>query len=192
MRPDSHVIGELLRKLESFENKYQSLKHAGTPPVNSIGIPTPRPDPRVRGFGVPAREERVEESLPGFGFPPAKVDWSSMRTNDRGFRVEPHVVEGVGTAPTRDTTRLAWGVIGRIAPGWTSATLRRTVMVGLCREWCFSCSIDKHLSRMELSFRNKSRREFYGQWRLMKFAPSDFWMPRSTGKSHNLKERIFG
>ena len=44
--------------------------------------------------------------------------------------VEPHVVEGVGTAPTRDTPRLAWGMIGGIAPGWTSATLKRTLMVG--------------------------------------------------------------
>ena len=34
MRPDSHVIGELQRKLESLKNKYQLLKHAGTPPVN--------------------------------------------------------------------------------------------------------------------------------------------------------------
>ena len=65
-------------------------------------------------------------------------------------------------------------------------------MVGLCREWCFSCLIDKDLSRMDLGFRNKSRREFYGQWRLMKFALNDFWRPCSTGKSHNLKERIRG
>ena len=39
---------------------------------------------------------------------------------------------------------------------------------------------------------NKSRREFYGQWRLRKFALNDFWTPRSTGKSHNLKEPIRG
>ena len=84
------------------------------------------------------------------------------------------------------------GVIGGIAPGWTSGTSRRTVMVGFYRGWCFSCSTDKNLSRMELGFRNKSRREFYGQWRLMKFALNDFWTPRSTGKSHNLKERIRG
>ena len=88
MRPDSHVIGELQRKLESFENKYQLLKHSGTPPVNPIGIPTPTPKPeaRVRVFGVPAREERVAGSPPGFGFPPAEDDWSSMRSDDRGFR----------------------------------------------------------------------------------------------------------
>ena len=88
MRPDSHVIGELQRKLESLENKYQLSKHAGTPSVNPIGIPTPtpKPEPRVRVFGVPAREERVAGSLPGFGFPPAEDDLSSMRSDDRGFR----------------------------------------------------------------------------------------------------------
>ena len=76
MRSDSHVIGELQRKLESLEIKYQLLKHAGTPSVNPIGIPTPtpKPEPRVRVFGVPAREERVAGSLPGFGFPPAEDD----------------------------------------------------------------------------------------------------------------------
>ena len=88
MRSDSHVIGELQRKLESLENKYQLLKYAGTPPVNPIGIPTPTPQPeaRVGVFGVPAREERVAESLLGFGFPPAEDDCSSMRSDDRGFR----------------------------------------------------------------------------------------------------------
>ena len=88
IRPDSHVIGELQRKLESLENKYQLLKHAGTPSVNPIGIPTPtpNPEPRVRVFGLPAREERVAGSLPGFGFPPAEDDLSSMRSDDRGFR----------------------------------------------------------------------------------------------------------
>ena len=88
MRSDSHVIGELQRKLESLENKYQLLKHAGTPSVNPIGIPTPtpKPEPRVRVFGVQAREERVAGSLPGFGFPPAEDDLSSMRSDDRGFR----------------------------------------------------------------------------------------------------------
>ena len=96
MRSDSHVIGELQRKLESLENKYQFLKHAGTPPVHPIGIPTPKPEPRVRVFGVPAREERVAGSLPGFGFPPAEDDLSSMRSDDRGFR---------GRAPRGGRTR---------------------------------------------------------------------------------------
>ena len=101
------------------------------------------------------------------------------------------MVEGVGTAPTRDIPRLAWGVIGGIALGWTSATSRR-MMVSLCHGWCFNCSTDTNLSRMGLGFRNKSRREFYGQWLLMKFALNDFWTPRSTGKSHNLKDRLRG
>ena len=70
MPPDYQVIGELQRKLESLENNYQLLKHAGTPSANPIGIPTRKPEPRVRVFGVPAREERVAGSLPGFGFPP--------------------------------------------------------------------------------------------------------------------------
>ena len=88
MRSDSHVIGELQEKLESLENKYQLFKHAGTPSVNLIGIPTPTPKPeaRVQVFGVPAREERVGESLPGFAFPPAEDDLSSMRSEDRVFR----------------------------------------------------------------------------------------------------------
>ena len=88
MRPDSHVIGELQRKLEFLENKYQLLKYAGTPPVNQIGIPTPtpQPEPRVRVFGVRAPEERVAGSLPGFGFRPAEDDWSSIRSDERGFR----------------------------------------------------------------------------------------------------------
>ena len=88
MRSDSHPIGELQRKLESWENKYQLLKYAGTPPVNPIGIPTPTPKPeaRVRVFGVPAREQRVAGVLPGLGFPPAEDDWSSMQSDDRGFR----------------------------------------------------------------------------------------------------------
>ena len=78
MRLDSHVIGELQRKLQSLENKYQLLKHAGRPQVNPIGIPTPKAEPRVRVFGVPARDEWAAGSLPGFGFPPAEDDWSSM------------------------------------------------------------------------------------------------------------------
>ena len=70
IRSDSHVIGELHRKLESLENKYQLFNHAGTPPVNQIGMPTrtPKPEPGVQNFGVPAREEGVSGSLPGFGF----------------------------------------------------------------------------------------------------------------------------
>ena len=86
MRSDSHVIGELQRKLESLENKYQLLKYSGTTPVSPMGIPTSKPEPRVQVFGVPAREERVAGSLPGFGFPPAEDDLSSMRSDDRGFR----------------------------------------------------------------------------------------------------------
>ena len=88
MRSDSHVIGELQRKLESLEYKYQLLKYAGTPAVNQIGIPTPtpKPEPRVRVFGVLAREERVAGSLPGFGFPLAEDDWSSMRSDEQGLR----------------------------------------------------------------------------------------------------------
>ena len=194
MQPDSHVIGELQRKSESLENKYQLLNHAGTPSVNPIGIPTPtpKPEPGVRVFGVPAREERVGGSLPGFGFPPAEDNLPSMRQITGVSGEGPQGERGVGPAPTRDTPRRAWVVIGGIALGWTSATSRQTVMVGLCHGWCFNCSTDNILSRMGLGFRNKSRREFYGQWRLMKFVPNDFWTPRSTGKSHNLKDRIRG
>ena len=65
-------------------------------------------------------------------------------------------------------------------------------MVGVCREWCFRCLIDKNISRMELNCRNKSRREIYRQSRLMKFALNDFWTRRSTGKGHNFQERIRG
>ena len=86
MRRDSHVIGELQRKLESLENKYQLLQHVGTPSVNPVGILTPKPEPRVRVFGLPAREEQAAGSLRGFGFPLAEDDWSSMRSDDRGFR----------------------------------------------------------------------------------------------------------
>ena len=45
MQPDSHVIGELQRKLESLENKYQLLKYAGTRLVNPMGIPTTKQEP---------------------------------------------------------------------------------------------------------------------------------------------------
>ena len=69
MQPDSHVIGDLKGKLESLERKYQLMQYAGTPQVNPIAIPRPKPEPRVRVFGVPAREERVAGSLPGWGFP---------------------------------------------------------------------------------------------------------------------------
>ena len=86
MRPDSHVIGQLQRKLECLENRNFSLKHAGTPQVNSIGILTPKPEPRVRVFGVPAREEQVAGSLSGLEFPPTEDDLSSMQSDDRGFR----------------------------------------------------------------------------------------------------------
>ena len=48
LQPDSHVIGELQRKLESLENEYQLLKYAGTPPVNQNGVPTPTPKPEPR------------------------------------------------------------------------------------------------------------------------------------------------
>ena len=83
MRPDSHVIDEVQGL--SLEKKYQLLKHAGTPQVNPVGITTPKPEPRV--FGVRALEKRVAGSLPGFEFPPAEDNWSSMRSDDRGFRV---------------------------------------------------------------------------------------------------------
>ena len=86
MRPDSHVIGELQRKLGSLDNKYQLLKHAGTTPVSQMAIPTSKPEQRVRAFGVPAPEERVAGSLPGFGLPSAEDDSSSMRSDDRDFR----------------------------------------------------------------------------------------------------------
>ena len=194
MRSDSHVIGEFERAFVSLENKYQLLKYAGTPPVNLIGIPTPTPkrEARVRVFGVPAREERVAGSLPGSGYPPAEDDWSSMRSDDRGFRDRAPRGRRSRTRTHEGHTRPGMGVIGGNAPGWTSATLRRTVMVGLCRGCSFNCSTDKNLSRMESGFRKKSRREFYGQLRLMQFALNDFWTPRSAGKSHNLKERIRG
>ena len=65
-------------------------------------------------------------------------------------------------------------------------------MVGLCREWCFSCPTDWNLSRMELGLQNGCRQEPYVQLQLMKFAFNDFWTPCSTGESHNLKERIRG
>ena len=139
---------------------------------------------------MPAREERVAGSIPGFGFPLAEDDLLSMRSDDRSSGEEPQGEREVGPAPTRDPPRLASGVIGGVGPGRTCAILKGTMMVGLCRDWCFSCLIDQNLSRMELGFRNKSRQEFYGQWRLMKFALNDFWMPCSTRKSHNLKDRI--
>ena len=82
MRPDSHVIGELQRQLESLENKYQLLKYAGTPSVNPIGISTPKHKPPVRVFAVPAREKQVAGSLPRFGLPPSEDDWSSMRSDE--------------------------------------------------------------------------------------------------------------
>ena len=134
MQPDSYVMRKLQGKLESLENKYQLLKHASTPQVDPIGIPAPKPEPRVQFFAVPAREERVAGSLPGFGFPQARMTGRPCGWMNGDSGVEPHVVEGMGTAPTRDIPRLAWGVIGGIAPGWTTATLRRTVRVSLCHE----------------------------------------------------------
>ena len=109
MRSDSHVIGELQRKMQSLENKYQLLKHAGMSSVTPFWIPTPKPEAQVRFFGVPAQEERVAGSLPGFGFPPAENDLSSMRSDDRGFRGRAPRADRVGPAPTRDTPRGAWG-----------------------------------------------------------------------------------
>ena len=192
MRSDSHVIGELQRKLESLENKYQLLKHAGKPSVNPVGILTPKPEPRVRGFDGRRGKNGLREAYRGLDSPRPRMTDHPCGRMTGASGVEPHVVEGGGTAPTRDTPGLAWGLIGGIAPGWTSAISKRTVMVGLCHGWCFSCLIDKNLSRMESGLRNKSRREFFRQWRLMKFVLNDFWTPRSTGKSHNLKERIRG
>ena len=135
MRPESHVIRELQRKLESLQNKYQLLKHAGTPQVHPMGIPTPKPEPQVRVFAVPAQEERGAGSILGFRFPPADDHLSSMQWDVE----EPQRVRGVGPAPTGNTPRLAWGVIWGTARGWTSATSRRTPRAGLCRGWCFSC-----------------------------------------------------
>ena len=134
----------------------------------------------------------LREAYRGLNSPRPRMTGHPCGRMTRVSGVEPHEVNRVGPAPTRDTPRLGWGVIGGIEPGWTSATLRRTVMVGLCREWCLSCLIDKNPSRMELGFRNKSRQEFDRQWRLMKFALNDLWTPCSTGKSDNLKEQIRG
>ena len=114
MRLDSHVIGELQRKLESLEDKYQLLKHAGTPQVNPTGIPTPKPEPRVRVFGVPAREARVAGSLPGFGFPPPRMTGHPCGRMNGVSGVEPHEVDGVGPARTRYTSRLAWGALAAL------------------------------------------------------------------------------
>ena len=192
MRPDSHVMGELQRTLESLEKEYLFLKHAGTPLVNPIGIPTAKPEPRVPGFGVPAGEERVGKAYQGLDCPRPRMTCRPCGRMTGVSGEEPQGERGVGPASTRNTPRLAWGVIGGSAPSWTCATLRRTVMVGLCHGWCFSCLIDKNLSRIECGLRNKSNQEFYGQWRLMKLALNDVWTPRSTGKSHILEERIRG
>ena len=192
MRPDSHVIGELQRKLESLENNYQFLKHAGTPSVNPVGIPTQKPEPRVRVFGVLAREERVGGSLPGFGFPPAEDDWSSMRSDDRGFRGRAPRGGRSGTCTHEGHSPPGMGGDWRHCAGLDLRYFEADGEGWLGHGWCFSCSIDKNLSRMEWGFKNKSRREFYRQWRLMKFALNDFWTPRLAGKSPNLKERIRG
>ena len=115
-----------------------------------------------------------------------------MRSDDRGLRGRAPRGGRTGTRTHEGHTPPGLGVIGGTAPGWTSAILKPTVMVGVCHGWCFSCLIDKNLSRMGMGSRNKSRQEFYGPWRLMEVALNDFWTPRSTGKSHNLKERIRG
>ena len=113
MRPDSHLIGDLQRKLEFLENEYQLLKHASTPQVSLIGISTltPKPEPRVRVFGVPAREEQVAGSLPEFGFPAVEDDWSSMWLADRGFWVRAPRGGQSGTRPHEGHTPPGMGVI---------------------------------------------------------------------------------
>ena len=96
--------------------------------------------------GVPAHVEQVAGSLPGVGIPPPpRMTCHPCGRMKSGSGVEPQVVEGVGAAPTKDTPRLAWGVIRGIAPRWTSGTLRRTARAGLCHGWYFSCSTDKTL-----------------------------------------------
>ena len=70
MRPDFHVIGELQRKLESLKNKHQLLNHAGTPPVNPTWILTPKFEPRVPVFRVPARKKTGCGKPTGVGTPP--------------------------------------------------------------------------------------------------------------------------
>ena len=194
MRSDSHVIGELQRKLESLENNHQLLKHAGTPSVNPIVIPTPtpKPEPRVQVFGVPAREERVAGSLPGFGFPSAEDDLSSMRSDDRGFRGRAPRGARSGTRTHEGHTPLGMGGDWRHCAGLHLRYFEADGDGWFMPRMVFQLLRDKNLSRMGLGFRNKSRREFYGQWRLMKFVPNDFWTPRSTGKSHNFKDRIRG
>ena len=192
MRPDSHVIGELQRKLDSLAKKYQLLKHAAKPQVRLVGIPTPKPEPRVQVFGVPAREKPVAGSLPGFRFSPAEDSWSSMRADEggslgrarRGGRSETQTDEG-HTPP------------GMRGDWWHCAGLDLWYFKAdsdsfFCCGWCFSCSTDKNLSKMGLVSLNKSPLKFYVRWRLMKFAQNDFWTPRSIGQNQNLKERIRG
>ena len=190
MRPDSHVIGELQRKLESLENKYQLLKQVGTPSVNPDGIVIPKPEPRVRVFGVPAREERVAGSLPGFGFPPAEDDWS-MRSDDRGIR-------GTALRGGRSGTRTHEG---HTPPGMGSDWRH---CAGLDLRYFEADGDGWFMPRMAFQFnRQESLNDGIGlpkqkpsgilrQWRVMKFVLNNFWTPRSTGKSPNLKRRIRG
>ena len=190
-RPDSHVIGDLQRKLESLENKYQLLKQAGMPLVNPIGILTPKPE-RVRVFGVPAREERVAGSLPGFGFPLAEDDWSSMRSDKRRFR---------GRAPRGGRSG------NRIHEGHTP--------LGMGGDWRHCAGLDLRYFEadsdgwflpgmaFQLFNRQESLKDGIGlpklkplgilrAIRIGEVCPEDFWMPRSTGRSPKLKERIRG
>ena len=101
----------------SVEKKYQLLKHAGKPQVNAIGIPTPEPEPGVRVFGVPAREERVAGSLQRFAFPPAEDDWSSMRSDKRRFRGRAPRGRRSGTCTHEGHTPPGMGDDGRHSAG---------------------------------------------------------------------------
>ena len=82
-------------------------------------------------------------------------------------------------------THPAWhgGGIGGTAQGCIAATLKRMAMVGLCQGWCFSCSTDKILSRMEMGFRHKSLQESYMRWRLMKCARTTFGRSIKLGRA---------
>ena len=142
MWPDSHVIGELQRKLDSLAKKYQLLKHAAKPQVRLVGIPTPKPEPRVQVFGVPAREKPVARSLPGYRFSPAEDSWSSMQADEGGSR---------GRAPRggRSGTQTDEGHVPPGMPGdwWHCAGLDL---------WYFKADSDSFfLSRMVLQLFNR-------------------------------------